>query len=86
MPDLKGAFDHRLCGVPLHHADMVRRGQDDGITFGFIEEGRFLGEDFARILWFLDVVNPARPAAILGTRREFPSEPGGIENSGGNAK
>ena len=85
VPDLKGTFDQRFRGVPLHHADMVRRGKDDGIALGLVEEGGFPGEDFARVPRFLDVVDPARSAAVLGARGEFPPEPGGIEDGGGDA-
>ena len=85
MPDLKGTFDQRLRGVPLHHADVVRCGKDDGIAFGFVKEGGFFGEDFARVFWVLDIVDPSRAAAVLGAGGEFPLEPGGIENSGGDA-
>ena len=68
----------------MHHAHMVRRGKGDGIAIGFVEEGGFPGEDSPGVLRFLDV-DPSRSAAILGARGGFPSEPGGIVNSGGDA-
>ena len=85
MPDLKRPFDQTVRGVPLHHANMVRCGKDDGIAFGFVEESGFLGEDFAGVFGLLDVVDSTRAAAVLGARGEFPPEPGRVENRGWDA-